>query len=315
MLVTEITPPYLRIAAEIRRRIEDGELAPGERVPSTRRLAAEWNVALATATKALTALRQEGTVTARPRVGTVVAERSRVRRQAAPTPPRRAEGEMGRELSRERVVRAAVALADAEGLGALSMRAVAARLGTAAMSPYRHVEGKDHLVRLMTDAVYGELELPRPAPEFWRDRLEAGARALWELHRAHPWLAHAGPINRPLMAPNVLAYSDWILGALEGLGLPPSRMFDVNVLLYGYVQGLAVHLEREAHAEAASGMTEDEWLAGQEREMAGLVTPDAYPSYSRWLASLGEEGYDLSLDTLFTTGLSALLTGLASTLP
>ncbi|MFG3258202.1 GntR family transcriptional regulator [Streptomyces sp. NPDC048172] len=308
--MTELTPPYLRIAAEIRRRIEDGELAPGARVPSTRQLAAEWNVALATATKALTALRQEGVVTARPRVGTVVAEARRPHRPT-PAPARRPEQE---ELNRERVVRTAVALADAEGLAALSMRAVAARLGTAAMSPYRHVEGKDHLVRLMTDAVYGELDLPRPAPEFWRDRLEAGARALWSLHRAHPWLAHAGPLNRPLMAPNVLTYSDWMLAALEGLDLPPSRMFDVNVLLYGYVQGLAVHLEREAHAEAASGVTEDEWLAAQEREMAGLVTPDRYPSYARWVSSLGEDGYDLHLDALFDTGLTAMLDGLAARL-
>ncbi|WP_037892225.1 GntR family transcriptional regulator, partial [Streptomyces sp. Tu 6176] len=66
-------PPYLRIAAEIRRRIADGELAPGERVPSTRRIAEQWGVALATATKALTTLRLEGLVEARPRAGTVVA--------------------------------------------------------------------------------------------------------------------------------------------------------------------------------------------------------------------------------------------------
>ena len=304
--MTEVIPPYLRIAAELRRRITDGELAPGERLPSTRRLAAEWNVALATATKALAELRQEGVITARPRVGTVVAESRRPRRPAsAPSPPPE------QELSRERVVRAAVALADAEGLDALSMRAVAARLGTAAMSPYRHVEGKDHLIRLMTDAVYGELEFPRPAPEFWRDRLEAGARALWELHRAHPWLAHAGPLNRPLMAPNVLAYSDWMLAALEGLDIPPSRRFDVNVLLFGYVQGLAVHLEREAHAEADSGMSEEEWLTGQERDMARVIGPETHPAYMRWAASLGPEGYVLSLDNLFSTGLTALLRGLA----
>lgn len=66
-------PPFRRIADEIARRIADGELAPGERVPSTRQISREWGVALATATKALTALRLEGLVEARPRVGTVVA--------------------------------------------------------------------------------------------------------------------------------------------------------------------------------------------------------------------------------------------------
>ncbi|WP_143676170.1 GntR family transcriptional regulator, partial [Streptomyces milbemycinicus] len=69
----EPDPPYLRIVTEIRRRIADGELAPGGRVPSTRQIAKEWGVALATATKALTTLRLDGLVEARPRVGTVVA--------------------------------------------------------------------------------------------------------------------------------------------------------------------------------------------------------------------------------------------------
>lgn len=71
-VVTE--PPYQRIVADLRRRITDGELRPGDRVPSTRQLAIRWGVALATATKALTTLRQEGLVRAEARVGTVVAQ-------------------------------------------------------------------------------------------------------------------------------------------------------------------------------------------------------------------------------------------------
>ncbi|MEU6233613.1 winged helix-turn-helix domain-containing protein, partial [Kitasatospora sp. NPDC047058] len=72
----ETDPPFQRIAADLRRRISGGELAPGARVPSTRRLAQDWGVALATATKALTVLRYEGLVEALPRVGTVVAARA-----------------------------------------------------------------------------------------------------------------------------------------------------------------------------------------------------------------------------------------------
>ncbi|MGX1606137.1 GntR family transcriptional regulator, partial [Streptomyces celluloflavus] len=66
-------PPYRRIVDEIRRRIDAAELAPGDRVPSTRRITQEWGVAMATATKVLTTLRQEGLVRAVPGVGTVVA--------------------------------------------------------------------------------------------------------------------------------------------------------------------------------------------------------------------------------------------------
>ncbi|GAA3083743.1 hypothetical protein GCM10020000_82430 [Streptomyces olivoverticillatus] len=74
-MASQSDPPFRRIADEIARRIAEGTLAPGERVPSTRQIAREWGVALATATKALTTLRLEGLVEARPRVGTVVAAR------------------------------------------------------------------------------------------------------------------------------------------------------------------------------------------------------------------------------------------------
>lgn len=89
-------PPYLRIARDIRHRIDSGDLAPGDRVPSTRRITQEWGVAMATATKALAALNQEGLVRAVPGVGTVVVEPVRERR-AAP----------GQGLTRERVIRTA----------------------------------------------------------------------------------------------------------------------------------------------------------------------------------------------------------------
>src|SRR5687767_1848654 len=117
------SPPYARIVAELRRRIAEGELAPGDRVPSTRQIAIRWGVAPATATKALNALKQEGLIVAEPRVGSVVA--------AAPSKPR-PPVETGDELTRERVVRAAIEIADAEGLAAVSMRGVAARLGVSA---------------------------------------------------------------------------------------------------------------------------------------------------------------------------------------
>ncbi|WP_344442545.1 winged helix-turn-helix domain-containing protein, partial [Kitasatospora nipponensis] len=67
-------PPSVRIAAELRRGIAAGELRPGDRVPSTRRLTQEWGIAMATATKVLAGLRREGLVLSRPGVGTVVAE-------------------------------------------------------------------------------------------------------------------------------------------------------------------------------------------------------------------------------------------------
>ncbi|MGP3958912.1 TetR/AcrR family transcriptional regulator C-terminal domain-containing protein [Nonomuraea sp. 3N208] len=134
--------PYLRIVDEIRRRIASGELAPGDRVPSTRQIVREWRVAMATASKVLSRLQEEGLARPVPGVGTVVAG-----------PERRPPPE---DLTRQRIVKAAVEIADAEGLAAVSMRRIAAELRASAMSLYRHVDGKDELVHLMADAVYGE---------------------------------------------------------------------------------------------------------------------------------------------------------------
>ncbi|MEE6263304.1 GntR family transcriptional regulator [Plantactinospora sonchi] len=345
-------PPYRRIVADLRRRIATGELAPGDRVPSTRQIATEWGVALATATRALSTLREQGVVRARPRVGTVVAEAP-----AAPTPPRSARqptrhttrqptrqpterpgadrsdaaqpgrepelGPSGRrpaarvsarpeaDVNRDRIVRAAIEIADAEGLDALSMRAVASRLGVSTMSPYRYVGSKDDLVRLMADTAYGEQYPPESTPAGWRSQLELGARVLWELHRRHPWLAHTGPLSRPLPLPNLLVHSERMLSALDALGLDPTTMLDVTVLIYNHVQGLAVHLEREAQARAATGLSDEQWIDTQAPAMDALATAGPYPTYARILGSFRRTGYDLDLTRLFELGLHALLDGLA----
>ncbi|OSY45839.1 GntR family transcriptional regulator [Streptomyces platensis] len=307
MVASKLIPPYLRIVAEIRRRIEDGELAPGDRVPSTRQIAKEWDVALATATKALNTLRQEGIVQAQPRVGTVVAPPRRPPRGRRPRPTPAPE----HELTRARIVRTAIDIADSEGLDGLSMRGIAARLGAATMSPYRYVNSKDDLVLLMADAVLGELSYPPEPPRRWRARLELGARSLWELHRAHPWLAQIGPLTRPLMLPNLMTYSEWMLSALDGHGLDPTTMLNLNVLIYSYVQGIAVHLERETQAEDATGLTEDQWLDTQAPTLEAIVTSGDYPTFTRVIDSLGHAGYDLHLDELFEIGLTSMLDGLA----
>ncbi|WP_028815257.1 TetR/AcrR family transcriptional regulator C-terminal domain-containing protein [Streptomyces flavidovirens] len=301
-------PPYLRIVAAIRRRIADGELAPGDRVPSTRQIAGEWGVALATATKALTTLRLDGFVEARPRIGTVVAgtaPAAPTRRRPSPAP------DPEQELSLDRIVRTAIEIADAEGLSALSMRGVAARLGVAAMSTYRYVSSKEDLVLHMADAAFGEESYPADALEDWRTRIELGARTLWSLYRKHPWLAQLGSLTRPLLVPNLMVHGEWMLGALDGHGLDPTTLFDIHVLLYSHVQGLAVHLEMEAHAEAATGQSEDQWMDSRAPALQELVESGRFPTFTKVVGAF-EDGYDLRLDALFEFGLKALLDGVTS---
>jgi len=299
--VTE--PPYRRIVADIRRRISSGELRPGDRVPSTRQIAIRWGVAPATATKVLATLRQEGLVHAAPRVGTIVAA-------SAPGVPSPVLETGERELSQDRIVRVAIELADAEGLDALSMRAIAARLGASTMSIYRYVASKEDLVLLMADAAFGEVPPATTPADGWREPVTDAVRTLWTLHRRHPWLAHLSPLSRPLLLPRLLGHGERILAALVGAGLEPVRALDLEIQLYSYVQGLAVNIEREAHALATTGLTDEEWLRRQGSAMGAIVASGEYPAYARLFSSFGPAGYDLDLDHLFEQGLALLLDGM-----
>ncbi len=288
-------PPYQQIVDVVRARIVSGELAAGDRVPSTRQIVAEWGVAMATASKVLATLRQEGLVQVRPGFGTVVGP--------AATP---------RELTRADIVRAAVRVADTEGYDALSMRRVAADLGSGAMSLYRHVSGKEELELLMREAVFGEHRLPAVAPPGWRAPLELSGRVLWDLYRQHPWLARTPSLTRPHAGRHQLPYSEWNLAALTTTGLDDHTIFLLHLSLFGFVHGLAVSLETEAREEAASGVTPHQWLAAHEAETQALLTSGAFPSSVRVFH--GTE-IELDLDELLEFGLQRFLDGVDRMLP
>ncbi|MGR3935895.1 TetR/AcrR family transcriptional regulator C-terminal domain-containing protein [Streptomyces sp. BRA346] len=178
------------------------------------------------------------------------------------------------------------------------------------MSPYRYVPSKDDLVLLMADAAFGEETYPADAPEGWRPRIELCARTLWTLYRRHPWLAQLGSLTRPLMVPNLIAHGEWMLSALDGHGLDPTTLFDIHLLIYSHVQGLAVYLEWEAHAEASTGQSEDQWMDSRAPALRELAESGRFPTFAKVVGSF-TDGYDLRLDHLFASGLSALLDGLA----
>ncbi|WP_346768436.1 TetR/AcrR family transcriptional regulator C-terminal domain-containing protein [Streptomyces sp. R301] len=305
---------------ELRRRIETGELAPGERVPSTREITRQWGVAMATATKVLTELRHEGLVRAVPGVGTVVSVPEPTTDPAptapapsAPAPDRRSTrspsaapaGSTG--LTLDRIVAAAVAVADAEGLAAVSMRRVAAELGVATMSLYRHVADKDDLLVRMMDAAIAERPLPADPPPGWREPLTVAARQLWGRFRAHPWLAPAMSMTRPQLIGSAMTYSEWVLGSLHGHGLDEQSAFTAHLTLLNYIRGLALNMETEREAEAQSGLDSEEWMDTQESVLLAALEGGRYPA----LARLARSGYDFDLDGLFEFGLQRLLDGLA----
>jgi len=294
-------PVSAQILASIRRRITSGELRPGDRVPSTRQITRQWGVAMATATKVLTALRQEGLVAARAGIGTVVAAAQPIE-PAAPRPRGAAP-----DIDRERVVRAAIGIADAEGAAALSMRRVATELGVATMSLYRHVPSKDELVVLMVDTVFGDHPFAGPPPD-WRAALETAGRRLWTIFRRHPWSAVAMSLTRPQVTPNAIAYAEWVMAALLAAGLGGNRIFQVHLTLFSHVRGLAVSLEPEAVAEQETGISYEEFIDSQDAALSALIASGRYPTF---LAVVSAVDVDLDLDELFEFGLRHLLDGLA----
>ncbi len=141
-------------------------------------------------------------------------------------------------LSLERIVQAAIELADAEGLAAVSMSRVAERLGFTTMSLYRYVASKDELLTLMMDSVAGELSVPDDLPPGWRAGLTYWAKEQLALFRRHPWTAQI-PITGPPLGPRALAWMEVGLRMLEDTGLAGDEKLGVISLLSGYVRGEA----------------------------------------------------------------------------
>lgn len=196
-----------------------------------------------------------------------------------------------RGLTREQVLAAAVAIVDAEGLEALSMRRLGQALGVEAMSLYRHVRDKEDLLDGIHGAILAEM---RPAPRSggWRARLGAMARAFRAVLRAHP---RALPLfaTRPAVAPTSLAHFDQALGVLEEAGLSAAdRLRCVHALLC-YVVGSALW----QFGDAGDGAPRVDY---------GALPPQALPHLAAAAPAL--ESWDL--DAEFDFGLEAFVRGL-----
>ncbi|HEY3950485.1 TetR/AcrR family transcriptional regulator [Phenylobacterium sp.] len=180
----------------------------------------------------------------------------------------------------EAVVQAAIALADAEGLDALSMRRVAEMLRLSPMSLYTYVPSKAELLDLMLDHVVGEIAEPKAGDGDWRAQVTQLARQRWLIAQRHPWLLQAG-MRRPPLGPNVLAKAEAALRAVDGIGLSESEMDQVTALVANYVRGAVRGALDAAEAERESGMTDEEWWSQQGPLLAGLIDPSRYPTTVR----------------------------------
>jgi AcrR family transcriptional regulator len=198
-----------------------------------------------------------------------------------------------------RIVAAAVALADADGLPAVSMRRVAGKLGVPTMTLYSHVPGKGELVDLMLDAALGELYPDGQAPTAgnWRARVEAVARANRQFLLRHPW---ALSIRRPAPGPHRMRKYDIELRAVDGMGLSEEQMDLLVTLLDGFVRA-AVSGTDQSNEPARGGRAVVEAYAPQ------VLDPDRFPTAAR-VAQAGAPG-DGAAERSFEFGLERLLDG------
>jgi AcrR family transcriptional regulator len=265
---------------------------------------------MATATRALALLRDEGAVLSRPGVGMIVAPHDG-RAPAGPSTSPRREREQDPDLTLAKVVQAAIQIADTEGLPVLSMRRVAGALDIATMTLYRFVPSKYQLVVMMADSVFADWPPPEPAPDGWRACLELIARRHWAMYQMHPWLAQVISFTRPEPTPHALPHTEWTLRALESLDLDASMLLFIAVNLFSYVRGTAVNLDSEAEAVRDTGLTDEEWMQTQEVRMQAITLSGEFPAFARVV----QQDIDFNLESLFEFGLQLMLDGMAARVP
>lgn len=204
------------------------------------------------------------------------------------------------------IVEAAVRVADAEGLDAVSTRRIADEVGISAMSLYTYVPSKHELFDLMLDHIAAEIADGRRGD--WRARLSAIAHSVFDWCVRHPWVLSFAT-HRPVLGPNTLAAYENMLAAVDGLGLDEIEMDRVVTLVSDYVHGAVRGAARERIVKEVTGMTDAQWW---QRVAPVLETIDfsPYPVASRVGPVTGEAYGAHDPSGAFGFGLARLLDGL-----
>ncbi|MEV7770082.1 TetR/AcrR family transcriptional regulator [Kitasatospora sp. NPDC086791] len=234
----------------------------------------------------------------------------------APERPRTGRSGPKPGLNVDAIVSAGIAVADAEGMEALSMRAVGERLGRTAMALYTYVPGKAELLDLMHDRALAELSTGLPAgpppADDWRAAVTAWADGLYACYLRHPWMLRVSQA-RPVLGPAELATMESLLRALRPAGLPPRRLRGAVAALWQFVRGLAATTADARAAAAATGVTDEDWWHDRSARLAELAPDftDRFPLLTALQSTADGPPQDSHPDT-FRTGLTILLDGLAA---
>jgi AcrR family transcriptional regulator len=203
-------------------------------------------------------------------------------------------------LSRERVLGAAVLLADADGFESLTMRKLGQRLGVEAMSLYNHVTSKDDLLDGMVDLVVSEIDLPSDAVD-WKEAMRRRATSAQAVFSRHPWAS--GLIDsRESSGPARLRYLDWVIGTLRRAGFTLELAVRAFSLLDSYVYGFG-------RQQLNASVPPDTELEEMTEAFLRAIPADEYPYLREMVVDYAMTvGHDQSTD--FGFGLDLILEGL-----
>jgi len=217
-------------------------------------------------------------------------------------------------LTIDQVVTAATALADAEGLDAVTMRRVASIFGVVPMTLYTYVPGKAELLDLMLDAAYARMPRADTTRQPWRQRVTAIAAENRALFETHPWAAAIATI-RPPLGPGLMAKYDHELAAFDGLSLDDIQMDAALTHLLTFVQAWAQATADARAARSESAMDDERWWAASQPLLQNALDPATYPLAVRVGTAAGtahraaynpQHAYDFGLQTILD-GLAALI--------
>lgn len=215
-------------------------------------------------------------------------------------------------LTHEKIARAAIEIADAEGLAGLSMRKVAAKVGAGTMSLYRYVTNKDDdLLDLMVDTVLAENPVPDEPSGDWRFDLAESARRSRRMAHRHPW-ALPLILGRPSVGPNWMRQTEYGLACVVGLGLPMDRMLDLVTTVSAFTAGYVQTELAGAEAQRRTGLTEEQYRLAAGPWLVEMLATGKYPLLQRFI----EEAEDFpDTDEVFERRLAQVISGLADNLP
>jgi AcrR family transcriptional regulator len=210
-------------------------------------------------------------------------------------------------LNRERVLRAAVEVADSGGITSLTIRSLAEALGVKPMSVYHHVANKEEIIDGIVDLVFGEFALPEPGGD-WRQEMRRRALSVRAVLRVHPW---AIPLLQSRTSPGVatLTHLDAVIGTLRQGGFSIEMTAHAYALLDSYIYGFAL-------SEASLPINGPETVAevAESMSMLELFSTGAFPHLVEFSTEhIMKPGYDFGEE--FEVGLDLVLDGLARSLP